>query len=185
MNRRQILEWLSRGLATLVAAVVGLPGVRFFMSGANTAAEVASPWQRMKRLQDLPLGRPVLVPVVGSKQDGWTKSDQQVLGRVWLVRNTAESETPVQGFTSVCPHMGCQIQAQASNQGFICPCHRAAFGLDGARQADPRTGDRNHAPRNMDVLPCRIATDPESGDLWVEIQYARFETGREQPVILT
>ena len=31
MNRRELLEWVSSGLATAVATVVGLPGVGYFL----------------------------------------------------------------------------------------------------------------------------------------------------------
>lgn len=184
MNRRQVLEWLSRGLATAVAVVIGLPSLRYFVGGMQLPAVHQIRFQRLKRVQDLPVGRPVMVPVLGCKQDAWTRCDEQVVGRVWLVRDAgANTDSPaVMAFTSVCPHMGCQIQANASNQGFVCPCHRAAFGLNGSRQADPRSGDQNHAPRNMDSLECRIVQDAKTGDSWVEVKFEKYETGLERQV---
>lgn len=169
-----------------MTAVIGIPGFRFFASGFQTTQAVTSQFQRLKRLQDLPVGRPVLVPVIGSKQDGWTKSDQEVLGRVWLVRDSAEAapdSAPVKAWSSVCPHMGCQIQGNASQPGFFCPCHRAAFNLTGVRQPDPATGGPSHSPRDMDVLPCRIVQDEKTGDAWIEVEYQKFETGSAQQVL--
>lgn len=189
MNRRQVLEWFSRGLATSVAAVIGLPGMRYFVGGMQSSAGHQSRFQRLKRLQDLPVGRPVMVPVLGCKQDAWTQCDEQVVGRVWLVRQAGE-QTPadvdqpsVTAFTSVCPHMGCQIQANASNSGFVCPCHRAKFGLNGSRQTDPRSGDQNHAPRDMDGLECRIVEDAQTGDSWVEVKFEKFTSGLERQTV--
>lgn len=183
MQRRTFLEWFSRGLASSVTAVIALPGFRYFVGGVEGAADQQTAFHRLKRLQDLPIGRPVLAPILGCKQDAWTHSDQQVVGRVWLVREadgttTATAESPlVKAFTSVCPHMGCQIQANATNQGFVCPCHRATFGLNGSRQPDPQSGNQNHAPRDMDCLECRISKDAESGDSWVEVKFEKFESG--------
>lgn len=178
-----MLEWFCRGLATSVAAVVGLPGLKYFSAGLQANGDQQVHFQRLKRLQDLPVGRPVLAPIMGSKQDAWTQSERQVLGRVWLVREAegtaaANAETQVvKAFTSVCPHMGCQIQANDSNKGFVCPCHRATFGLSGCRQVDPKSGHANHAPRDMDSLECRIIQDADSGESWVEVKFEKFESG--------
>ncbi len=186
MNRRELLQWLSRGMATTVAAIIGLPGIRYLSGSVPSSAEPVSDYQRLKRLEDLPIGRPVMIPVLGCKRDAWAQSDQQVVGRVWLVRRPATAnagESEVQAFNSVCPHMGCQIQAQASNQGFVCPCHRAAFGLNGQRQNDPVSQEISHAPRDMDSLACRVVQDPANGNAWVEVQLQAFELGSKQRIV--
>ena len=188
MNRREALEWLSRGMAITVTAIVGLPGIRYLCGSAVSSTSSVQDFQRLKRLQDLPVGRPVMVPILGRKQDGWVQGDQQVLGRVWLVRNdeqttTDGSQTPfVSVFNSTCPHMGCQIQAQASNRGFVCPCHRAAFGLDGERTTDVVSHERNHAPRDMDRLDCRIVEDSSTKESWVEVKFEAFELGASKKI---
>lgn len=187
MNRRELLEWVSRGLAAGIAAVVGIPGVRYFLDGVPSESAGKSEFTRLIRLSDLSPGRPTIVPVIGRKQDAWTCHDQQTIGRVWLVREESDSdgEFTVRAMSSVCPHMGCQLQAQSGCKGFVCPCHRAAFGVDGTRLPDPRSGDRNHAPRDLDRLDCRLVQDEGDGDQWIEVKYERFETGREQRVVRT
>lgn len=188
MNRREILEWLSRGIATTIAAVVALPGVRFLSGSAPSVTASASDFRRVKRLVDLPIDRPVMIPIIGRKRDAWVQSEEEIVGRVWLVRrnpaSTAETsdEPVVRAFNSVCPHMGCQIQAQASSRGFVCPCHRASFGLDGQKQTDAISLERNHAPRGMDGLECQIVRDAATGDEWVEVKYESFELGSERRV---
>jgi menaquinol-cytochrome c reductase iron-sulfur subunit len=182
MNRRAILEWLSRALATAIAGLVGVPGVRFFARSEQTTLADEAAFQRLKRLQDLPVGRPVLVPVMGCKRDGWMRSEQEVLGRVWLVRDDAD-DVPVKVFSSVCPHMGCQVQAQRSAAGFTCPCHRARFGRDGRRLIDPQAKEGSASPRDLDRLECRIETDAKTGEAWVEVKFQKFETGLEQQVV--
>jgi len=37
--------------------------------------------------------------------------------------------------SNVCMHLGCPVQA--SNAGFVCPCHGGAYNKDGKRQAGP------------------------------------------------
>lgn len=186
MNRRELLAWLSRGLSAVMTAMVGIPAVRFLAGGVSSNSPVAD-FQRLKRLQDLPVGGPVMVPVLGSKRDAWVQSSQQVVGRVWLVRREVDATAAAQGqsevlaLNSTCPHMGCQIQEQNSHKGFVCPCHKATFGLNGQRQVAAQ--ERNHAPRDMDDLPCRIVHDPSTGDAWVEVKYQSFEVGTEQRIV--
>jgi menaquinol-cytochrome c reductase iron-sulfur subunit len=183
MNRRELLEWISRGLAAGVAAVIGLPGIRFILGTIQSESTSASQFERVMRLKDLTAGRPTIVPIMGQKRDAWTQSDKQVIGRVWLVRDAAssvESATAgasVRALSSNCPHMGCQLQSQAGGNAIVCPCHRATFGADGSRQPDPRTGERNHAPRDLDRVDCRLALDEATGDWWVEVKYEKTKSG--------
>lgn len=181
MNRRSLLAWLSFGLQACIAAAIAIPGVQYILAGLRPGRASQATHQRVARLADLRPGNPLQVAITGRKQDGWTLADSQVVGRVWLVRNDA-AEPQVQAFNALCPHMGCQIQLNSQSTSFICPCHRAAFGKDGERLAASSTGERNHAPRGMDSLDCRIVQDDTSGEAWVEVKYERFEPGLTRKV---
>lgn len=188
MNRRNVLQWLSRSLGAITAGVIGIPGVQYVRDTLQQGQEPGSAYRRVARLRDLQPGRPLQVPVMGQVRDAWTVEANQVVGRVWLVRaapaqeaDSGSSQSSVAAFTTVCPHMGCQVQLQAGT-GFVCPCHRAAFGLDGARIDNARTREPNHAPRGLDSLDCRVVRDAELGDDWVEVRYQKFEAGSTQKV---
>jgi Rieske Fe-S protein len=131
-------------------------------------------------------GKPVQVSVLGSRHDAWTLHPEEVIGRVWLVRGVdrlgAEQQSKVTALTAICPHLGCTIQLDARGQHFVCPCHRAAFGLDGQKIAEQQLGQTNHAPRGMDSLDCRLVRDDGDDDLWVEIKYEQFEQGLTKKV---
>jgi Rieske Fe-S protein len=190
MNRRELLEWVSRGLATGVATLVGLPGVNYFLGGAQEQSSDDSQFSRLVKLKDLIPGRPTMVPVMGQKLDAWIQSDRQAIGRVWLVREadrsleTGAPNQTVRALSSICPHMGCQVQAPSGGKCFVCPCHRASFGTDGQRLPDPRTGERNHVPRDLDELECRLVRDDETGDNWVEVRFEKFKTGLDHSVVV-
>jgi len=181
MQRRSVLKWISGGWAALTTAVVAWPAVQFTLSAVRGGKQAPLPLQqRVARLRDLPPGKAVQVSLVGNQRDAWTTYPDEVLGRVWLVRTGEADGAPetatVRAFTSVCPHLGCQIQKGQDGQGFVCPCHRAAFALDGQPVAD-RPGQKNHAPRGMDSLECRIVQDENQQEWWVEVTYQAFEPG--------
>jgi Rieske Fe-S protein len=189
MQRREILKWMSRGLAVATTAIVGIPGARYLFGTMQPRGAMGGSHQRVARLADLRPRVPLQVAVTGQRQDAWTTHDHEVIGRVWLVRrDDGESADPstaqVAAFTTVCPHMGCQIQLHAGQGNFVCPCHRAAFGIDGAPLQDKQRRERNHAPRGMDGLACRVVQDGENGEWWVEVKYERFEPGLTHQVAI-
>lgn len=184
MTRRDLLARLTRFLGATTAAVFAVPGVKYILGTLHEAPLGTPKYDRVARLADLRPGNPLQVVLKGRRRDGWTSYSDEILGRVWLVRSGQEpANSPrVKAFTSICPHMGCQVQLHAGGDHFVCPCHRAAFATDGSQMDDPGSRERNHAPRGMDGLQCRIVTDAATGDEWVEVQYERFETGLTKKV---
>lgn len=176
MNRRSLLVGASRAMQACVAGAIAIPGVRYICSSLRPSRSAAATHQRVARLQDLRVGQPLQVAITGRKQDAWSLAETQVIGRVWLVRQDG-AEPQVLAFNTICPHMGCQIQMHPKEKRFLCPCHRATFGLKGEKLADSHRSERNHAPRDMDSLDCRIVRDETSGESWVEVKYERFESG--------
>jgi menaquinol-cytochrome c reductase iron-sulfur subunit len=186
MNRRNMLKWLSGALGTASAAVVVLPGGRFLAEALRNRRSGGAVVKRVARLDDLVVGKPKSYPVVDSHRDAWTVHPDQAIGRVWLLREEMtpgdkqgvadEQGIQVTAFTAVCPHLGCAIQLDSGNRRFVCPCHRAAFDLDGQPQPE-ENGKKSHAPRGMDSLECRLVRDSDEGEWWVEVKYEKFESG--------
>jgi cytochrome b6-f complex iron-sulfur subunit/menaquinol-cytochrome c reductase iron-sulfur subunit len=84
------------------------------------------------------------------------------LGAVWLVRR---GDT-VAAFSTVCPHLGCAIDALA-DKSFGCPCHTSTFAADGKKTGGP-------SPRDMDVLATKI----EEG--FVAVNFQKFRIGTDK-----
>jgi Rieske Fe-S protein len=139
--------------------------------------------RRVARLDELPVGEPRLLLVKGTRQDGWTRHAEQVVGRVWVTRTSPAATPPgqvkVAVFNAACPHSGCVI-AQAEQKGFACHCHGAMFRPDGEKVK--RKGYVNPSPRGMDPLGHVVVKDEASGQWWVEVEYKAFETGLEKRV---
>ena len=189
MNRRTVLKWLSAALGAVACAFVAIPAVGYFAEFIRRRPANRALVQRVIRLRDLPPGRAKMVPIIGSRLDAWTLYPAETVGRVWLVRETddsvEEAAAKVVAFTSVCPHLGCQIQLDARGEKFVCLCHRAAFNFDGSPVSEQELGHRIHAPRPMDTLDCVVVRDESSGEWWVEVKYQRFVQGLTRRVVKT
>ena len=191
--RRRWLAWAARGLYAACAAAVAWPAGKFF--AAPLAAPPAGPVvDRAVKLSDLAPGVPKLVAVRGGRTDAWTRYEDQVVGRAWVVR-LSDADTPLEEvelnvFSSVCPHAGCQVSGTvpadgsgpaaggglaADARGLLCPCHGARFTAAGA-PLPLADGRPNPSPRGLDPLDYTLATG-DDGTVWVEVAYRRFAPG--------
>lgn len=177
MHRRAIVTLLARTIAGACAAVVGLPGVRYLWETASRHEETESANQRLLRLKDLPVGRPLQMAVSGRRRDAWTVYPQETIGRVWLVRETSAGEDRVVAFTSICPHLGCAVKIDGAANQFVCPCHKAAWNLTGKKLDEKQLGHPNPSPRDLDRLECAIVPDEATGEAWIEVRYQKFKHG--------
>lgn len=184
MHRRDALSWLSRTLTAAVTAVIGVPAVEYVRSTFRRPAQEESPFRRVVRVTDLKPGQPLLATITGSRQDAWIKHANQPIGRIWLVRQAGKTgDTPeVSAFSSICPHMGCQVQFQGTGGEFLCPCHRGIFSLEGAPVLSGAGEQKTKVPRGLDRLECRIVPGNQPGEAWVEVKYETFELGLTRKV---
>lgn len=174
MNRRRFLKGLSGSLAAACAAVLAFPGVRYVLATVRRQQPRGAMPQRVFRLSDLPVGRPVSVAITGTRRDAWTTYPDEPLGHVWLIRRDDDSVPPeecrVDALSSVCPHLRCRTQLDPSQKSFICPCHRGAFDLDGKPVHKQRLGHENPAPGPLESYAVKVVPDDQN-DWWVEVEY--------------
>jgi nitrite reductase/ring-hydroxylating ferredoxin subunit len=121
-------------------------------------------------------GVPRFFPVIANKMDAWTTLPQQRVGAIFLVRKDDQGEPRVAAFSAACPHLGCIVDFNAQQQQFACPCHAAAFGLDGARVSGP-------SKRGLDALDVELRKS-EDGTAEVYVAYQRFRPGLDVRVPL-
>jgi menaquinol-cytochrome c reductase iron-sulfur subunit len=162
LSRRAWLAWLTGLSGAALSAVAGVPLLSAILSPLRRRGPEAG-FVRVARLAALPEGRPVRASVVAPAEDAWTRLPAEALGAVWLVRSGAT----VRAFSSICPHLGCGVDADGG-RGFRCPCHDSAFDLAGERRSGP-------APRGLDPIPVRVSSGEDPA---VEVRYQRFIAGR-------
>jgi menaquinol-cytochrome c reductase iron-sulfur subunit len=164
-TRRGLLATIAAGLSSLLGAALSVP---FLAALASPARRDAAPVRGaggfipVIQIWDLPKGQPKRVEITADDVDAWARQERRVLGAVWLIKVSREE---VKAFSTVCPHLGCAINAAPS--GFACPCHTSAFSPDGQVAGGP-------SPRSMDPLEVKVEKDT------VMVRYARFRQGQAQ-----
>jgi Rieske Fe-S protein len=174
MQRRTFLEWTIHGLGAVLAAVIGVPAVAFLTDARNRPARQTG-MRPVARLSELEVGVPKEIVIREFRQDAWNLHPDDVIGRIWLVR---EDQASVKAFTTICPHLGCSIDYSGSD--FQCPCHGGKFDINGKR-VTPSAGS-NPAPRNMDQLPLEKVPLAGQQDFEILVEYKRYKTSLGQSV---
>jgi menaquinol-cytochrome c reductase iron-sulfur subunit len=149
-DRRSFLKGATLALGGAVGVVLAVPLVRylFFPVGRKVVSSAVEPVDVIAESALVAGGPPVQVALMAAKQrDAWGVRDKVGVGSAWLSKDKAGRVTAL---SSVCPHLGCAIGYDERDKVFRCPCHKSAFGRDGARQAGP-------ARRGLDPLPVAVA----------------------------
>lgn len=158
-GRRAALQLGIGVLGLGLAAVPAVPAIGFLLAPLGRAGRDA-PFLPAGKRAAFAGGAPVRVDLYADKVDAWNRVPNVKLGSCWVV----EREGKLSALSTVCPHLGCAVDYDPEAGKFKCPCHRSAFGLDGAVEAGP-------SPRPMDALELK-----EEGGL-VAIRFVRFRQG--------
>lgn len=196
-NRRSIIAWAIYGISAIFSAIIGIPALCYFIDPRHRKAPESS-FKVVEgiKLDELVENNPVQGVIRDRRVDGWTLYPNDVIGRVWVIERCArpvfQSVADVKRFnddaeskerflwvyTTICPHLGCFVNLDATGTAFACPCHAATFRADGERAADS-----NPAKRGMDRLEWEIDTDdPDFNRL--KVKYVRYKTLEDRKIPL-
>ncbi|MEO6867111.1 MAG: ubiquinol-cytochrome c reductase iron-sulfur subunit [Gaiellales bacterium] len=164
----------------LTAATVGVGGLMGALIAVPAAGMALGPIFGGEKFE------PALLGMIDEFKDGVftkvvltqhaDKPDAYVRKKVAFVRANTKPEDDTlalegQGdFTvvsNICMHLGCPVQA--SDAGFICPCHGGAYNKDGGRTAGPPV-------RPLD----RFFWEKRGNELWATALYALGNDGQRK-----
>jgi Rieske Fe-S protein len=161
-SRRGFLKAATAALGAVVGAALAVPALRalLFPVGRRIVAAADGPID-VAAADAVPAGGPPLrVPIVAaSARDAWGRGEAVVVGAAYLSR---AADGSIAALSAACPHLGCAIAYEASDDTFRCPCHKSAF---------RRGGDKIEGPskRGLDPLPVEI----EGGR--VKLRFVRYK----------
>ena len=153
MDRRSFVTIVTTALGSLMAAVIGLPVIQYFISPA-LGKETGDDWISLGSLDGYPFNTPTLFNFTLTKINGWEKSSQSY--GVFVLR---EEGKEVVVYSDVCTHLSCRVNWIEEEEQFFCPCHAAAFDKHGNVLTGP-------PPRPMD----RFETRMDGGQLFIHLR---------------
>lgn len=125
MDRRSFVKIVTSALGSVMAAVIGLPVIQYFISPA-LGKEAGDEWISLGPLENYPFDTPTLFNFTLTQVNGWEKSSQSY--GVFVLR---EEGKDVVVFSDVCTHLSCRVNWNSEQEVFYCPCHAAFFNAHG------------------------------------------------------
>ena len=157
---------LGAAVTVPVAGVVLDPVLRKGRQGSLDLVDIGA-------LEDFPVGQTSPAVASQEKRDAWVRYPAEPTMGLFVIRSEDGS---LEVFSRVCPHLGCSINEHTKNDGFYCPCHGSAFGVDGTRlELD---GAPNPSPRDMD----RMEHEIKDGRVMVRVVHYRTGTSEQEAV---
>jgi menaquinol-cytochrome c reductase iron-sulfur subunit len=147
MDRRNFVKLVTASLGSMMAAIIGLPVIQYFISPALGRTE-GDDWISLGSLENYPIGTPTLFNFTLTKVNGWERSSQSY--GAFVLRQEGPNEPIV--FSDVCTHLSCRVNWDEDSQEFYCPCHAAYFDGNGEVVSGP-------PPRALDRYEIRLDED--------------------------
>ena len=145
LDRKSFVKIVTAALGSMMAAIVGLPMIQYFISPALTKP-TGDDWISLGSLENYPLDIPTLFNFTMTRVNGWERSSQSY--GAFVLRQSGE----IIVFSDVCTHLSCRVGWNTDNQEFYCPCHAASFDKFGEVISGP-------PPRPMDRYETRLEGD--------------------------
>lgn len=138
VDRRDFVLVVMTAFGAVVGGVIGIPAISYLVSPA-TKVQSSEAWIPVGKLESYEIGVPKPFSFTRSKQNGWEKTVNSY--GVYVLR-TGENEAKI--ISNVCTHLSCRVKWAEDTQQFKCPCHDAAFTINGEVASGP-------PPRPLDV----------------------------------
>ncbi len=153
LDRRSFVKIVTTFLGSVMAAIVGLPMIQYFISPALNKS-VSDDWISLGPLEKYPLDIPTQFAFTISRINGWEKSSQSY--GAFVLRKTDQD---VVVFSDVCTHLSCRVAWDQENEEYFCPCHAAYFDKNGEVISGP-------PPKPLDQYEIKL----EEGQLFIHLQ---------------
>jgi Rieske Fe-S protein len=143
-RRRALILFVNTVVALIgggLSAVLG--AFAFGPRGSGSEAR----WSRAGTTSDLKPDQPVAHVLSVSRVDGWYRARaRETVFLVW------DGDKSIRAMSATCTHLGCQVQWEAKQKKFRCPCHGGVYAADGTVLEGP-------PPRPLQTIEARIEPD--------------------------
>jgi menaquinol-cytochrome c reductase iron-sulfur subunit len=155
LSRREFVAIITAFLGSIMAFVIGLPGILYLFSPAmdKDESEDVIP---LGPVENYPIGIPTKFNFTRTKINGWEKTVKSY--GVYVYR---KDETQLIVFSDICTHLACIVKWHPDIQEYISPCHDGHFNIEGDVTKGP-------PPRPLDRYDFEI----KDGNLYINLSQA-------------
>jgi Rieske Fe-S protein len=143
ISRRDFIKLATAAVGTVIGVGVGVPAIDFLIDPALKVTK-SDAWIPLGKIETFEVGIPTPVSFTRSMANGWEKTVTSY--GLYVIKKT---DTDFLVLSSKCTHLGCTVSWKPDRNEYVCPCHDAQFGPDGAvlggpppRPLDSYSGDR-------------------------------------------
>ncbi len=165
-SRRSFFRWATALGSLITAALVGIPGVRAFVS-PSFRREKRARWIPLGESEQIEPGVPLRFDFADTYNDAWVET--RALRGVWIYTDDNVSFTVYNG---QCTHLACSYGFDKEKGIFHCPCHHGLFEVKTGRVVG------GPPPRPLDVLETKV----ENGVLYAAFQNFRAGVTNKIPL---
>jgi Rieske Fe-S protein len=143
-RRRALVLFVNTVVALIGGGLSAVLGA-FALGPRGSAAQAR--WSRAGTTSDLKPDEPVAHVLSVSRVDGWYRARaRETVFLVW------DGDKTIRAMSATCTHLGCQVQWEAKQKKFRCPCHGGVYAPDGTVLEGP-------PPRPLQAIEARIEPD--------------------------
>jgi menaquinol-cytochrome c reductase iron-sulfur subunit len=153
INRRDFVKIMTTFLGSVMAVILGLPGIAYITSPAQRISK-QDDWIPLGSMEDYPIGVPTRFNFTRARVNGWEKA--VISYGVYILR---KNDGQVKVFSDICTHLGCRVTWHPDIQEYVSPCHDGHFDIDGYVTKGP-------PPRPLDQYETKI---DQEGDLYIHL----------------
>jgi len=128
VSRRNFIKGVTAVVGGLITTVIGVPTIAYLIDPAlRESAKEA--WIPVGKLEDMPIGTPTPFSFTRTQVNGWERTSTSHGG--FIIRRS-EDPNDLLILNSKCTHLSCTVNWSENDQVYLCPCHDAKFGKEGA-----------------------------------------------------
>ena len=129
MNRRKVLSWFGLGwlVSLLPSSLIGCSDAKSPNASSTNTSSAAS-----ESVAAAPSANFKAIGTVAQLD----KDGQLVSDKIAVVRDPQDANK-VLAVNATCTHSGCTVKWKTADKEFVCPCHDAKFGANGAVKQGP------------------------------------------------
>ena len=157
LSRREFVTLSVGVLGTIIAGFIGLPAIAYLISPAIKSQKTEA-WVSLGPLENYLVGEPTLFTFTRTTINGWEKTVNSY--GVYVYRKSEAADDLVV-LSNVCTHLSCRVTWFNDVKEYDCPCHDAAFDIEGQVLSGP-------PPRPLDRYEHKIEED----NLFILVQEA-------------